>query len=1072
MARQLIYTSAPRLLEAGRTGFGTVARNRDLTPMLVQTLERASQFSRQAGLDRQRLVYTHRIVPDGATRCHVISCIRDAGTDYTGRTNHIAHHLVIDQGEAALLMALGVTPADVATQFAWLPRWDDSPKQLAENIDLRSIDPSNPSHAYAWIRTSGDPAHRALLTQPETSRGCYLLLDPARSAPALELFREAMATEPRESWSTTFTSDLQPGEDAFDYQWRALPTNSPLAGSAHDSRLPVYDVSNPTSLPRLKAPLSRDTPSPSHGTAGARVRQSAPDSENANTEFEPPSEPVFATAPEPTSPTRSVPQFHLKEREPKSRNYELTQTPLQAHATSPKRRLPRWLLPAVAAVIVLLGVGMWTLTPLVIKSSKESQTVEPLEAQQLPSGTPDSQKLIRSASEAIKAIPKLSDEERRDLESRYRESLTIWTRPPTTLDSNDLSKAADRADSLASELRDKWPRTATKQEDELRRMAGEYRFFAAGLTYLKKPTQKQPERSLTKAVALPDETGLKSNFGQNGGTAILEWLSSLSRDDLKQSVNRNAFDDCIEFLSNEGAQDELKNLRKISGYWKDLANAITTPQSDKVMANDRLDGIKKDFLFHFKSLSNFVQLIESEKTKLQPPETPVSSLAASSNTPKATILHLDSDRSLYLESQPSKFRLKHEDGTVQTYEQAAGDLNKYAITRTGIAVYEWARPDNSGTTKLTLSAIENNPWKPWSILAIEGGPDVYFIPDPKPFTKQTALDYVVSYISQTATATVEVKDKEKAAFLRNANVKLALWVGSACYPLESDQASGNRWNASLKSIRNKATTLKDEIGSIDEELTKLKQKTETQLKAGDAISKDDALTSNIDPSVAYTILLNGTKRPGSNGAIPTETRTFNGQPKSMFNAITKALQDFRSDWDKDWFSLGMSKSDSFYPKKLSDDANANGELAAHLRAISLLSHDITPERLKNTYRSDMPNRENYISAVQKFFDNCGTLADKLRPEAGKTAPSPTPAESKDEEGEKRKRQISALEVKRREANIEFQLVAWSLDDKPIPESFLKSTGRTQANPSDLFFTSSKDQTLNCLSVEAPGTASR
>jgi hypothetical protein len=46
MAWQLIYTSAPRLLEAGRSGFGTVARHRQIGPLLVSACERASQFAR------------------------------------------------------------------------------------------------------------------------------------------------------------------------------------------------------------------------------------------------------------------------------------------------------------------------------------------------------------------------------------------------------------------------------------------------------------------------------------------------------------------------------------------------------------------------------------------------------------------------------------------------------------------------------------------------------------------------------------------------------------------------------------------------------------------------------------------------------------------------------------------------------------------------------------------------------------------------------------------------------------------------------------------------------------------
>ena len=64
MAWQLIYTSAPRLIEAGRTGFGTVARHRAVSGMLASAVERFSQFARLPGHDPRRVVHAHRILTD------------------------------------------------------------------------------------------------------------------------------------------------------------------------------------------------------------------------------------------------------------------------------------------------------------------------------------------------------------------------------------------------------------------------------------------------------------------------------------------------------------------------------------------------------------------------------------------------------------------------------------------------------------------------------------------------------------------------------------------------------------------------------------------------------------------------------------------------------------------------------------------------------------------------------------------------------------------------------------------------------------------------------------------------
>ena len=49
MAWQLIFTSAPRTLSAGQSGYGTVARSADLREGLAQRLEQLSYYGHAAG---------------------------------------------------------------------------------------------------------------------------------------------------------------------------------------------------------------------------------------------------------------------------------------------------------------------------------------------------------------------------------------------------------------------------------------------------------------------------------------------------------------------------------------------------------------------------------------------------------------------------------------------------------------------------------------------------------------------------------------------------------------------------------------------------------------------------------------------------------------------------------------------------------------------------------------------------------------------------------------------------------------------------------------------------------------
>jgi hypothetical protein len=178
MGWQLIYTSAPRLLEAGRSGFGTVARHEVVSPLLVGAVEGVSQFSRLPGLDIHRVIYCHRLIIVGGQRYHVLSRICDSGADYTGRTNHLAHHLIFDQREIA--SANGLSPADVILSAKWRSRWDEAPRflQSDEEIGFQNIQTAVHLPAAEWGKVTGDRRYAALLVTPESSRGCFVGTTP------------------------------------------------------------------------------------------------------------------------------------------------------------------------------------------------------------------------------------------------------------------------------------------------------------------------------------------------------------------------------------------------------------------------------------------------------------------------------------------------------------------------------------------------------------------------------------------------------------------------------------------------------------------------------------------------------------------------------------------------------------------------------------------------------------------------------------------------------------------------------------------------------------------------------
>ena len=83
MAYQLIYTSVPRGLVPGRSGYTIAARHRQIRDRLVSEIERISRYSYSKG-GSSPIIYAHRIYDISGVSFHVFTRIVDAGSDYTG----------------------------------------------------------------------------------------------------------------------------------------------------------------------------------------------------------------------------------------------------------------------------------------------------------------------------------------------------------------------------------------------------------------------------------------------------------------------------------------------------------------------------------------------------------------------------------------------------------------------------------------------------------------------------------------------------------------------------------------------------------------------------------------------------------------------------------------------------------------------------------------------------------------------------------------------------------------------------------------------------------------------------
>ncbi len=254
MAKQIIYTSVPRGLIAGQTGYTIAARHRDLRERVVETIQRASAYS-FAGRPDAPAIFAHRIYRYGTAVYHVLSRVVDAGADYTGRTNYLAHHLVCDQEELAGIQA---TPADVLSAFPWLDRFSGESRYLGddEQVFMRDFGVRYPLPAVHWAKLRGQSADAALLIG-EGGKGrdaLCLVGDAQASEKLLPLFAESLRAAhlvggSSASWNIPFVTLVQESDEIASFSWIGASPESTAArrsGARIRLQIPVLNLPVPS----------------------------------------------------------------------------------------------------------------------------------------------------------------------------------------------------------------------------------------------------------------------------------------------------------------------------------------------------------------------------------------------------------------------------------------------------------------------------------------------------------------------------------------------------------------------------------------------------------------------------------------------------------------------------------------------------------------------------------------------------------------------------------------------------------------------------------------------------------
>ena len=250
MSEEILYTSAPQGLKQGSRGFCTVVSTKGMAKNLAERLESLSGYRHVfSGHDSRAKLnpvnFSHLIIKVGGRPYHVLSRVCDAGTDYTGRSNKLAHHVSLQPKEIA----------DAPGGPAWVmshanfceTSWDGTTRVLPVGRPPRNDD-FPPEICQTWARVTGDAgwagvlAESALVKRP---RPVSLIFKPGTDT--LRLALEALSLLPPEKrWKVTFSTYFTKLPAGVDCLWRFLLDDTQEANAIRlDSHASVIDLCAP-----------------------------------------------------------------------------------------------------------------------------------------------------------------------------------------------------------------------------------------------------------------------------------------------------------------------------------------------------------------------------------------------------------------------------------------------------------------------------------------------------------------------------------------------------------------------------------------------------------------------------------------------------------------------------------------------------------------------------------------------------------------------------------------------------------------------------------------------------------
>jgi len=249
MSEELVYTSVPRGLKQGSSGFCMVAMSEGMREQWVERLEMLSGYRPVFPLGHPSskmnpVNWAHWHITVGGRTRSVLSRIAFAGADYSQRSNKFAHHLVLEPSEQP-----PAGPAWLMMQpEVMLTSWEEEPRYLPDSRALPTGD-QPPGHCKKWEALVGDAGWAGALAETfrdDPTKPAYLIFSPGTNL--LPLFAEALALLPPSlRWQVTFSTYFTGLPAGTSCNWRGVVAGSASTTEIGRPSMPskVFDLTKP-----------------------------------------------------------------------------------------------------------------------------------------------------------------------------------------------------------------------------------------------------------------------------------------------------------------------------------------------------------------------------------------------------------------------------------------------------------------------------------------------------------------------------------------------------------------------------------------------------------------------------------------------------------------------------------------------------------------------------------------------------------------------------------------------------------------------------------------------------------